>query len=134
MQWEVGNVVTPYDYRSITQELADCQRYFQIWRDNGGASTEFANFGYMVANNQALVTMSMPVVPRIAPTTMLYPLVGQFVVTATGYTTGSITIGNYATGLLYVLANTTTNVSSTGGPAGLRANAANTFLAVSVEL
>ena len=35
VQLELGKVATPFEHRSYGEELALCQRYFQIWEDDG---------------------------------------------------------------------------------------------------
>tara|TARA_R110002012_G_scaffold109776_2_gene253857 strand:- start:494 stop:1756 length:1263 start_codon:yes stop_codon:yes gene_type:complete len=44
-KFELGTIATPFEYRPIAEELALCQRYFQIL-DYGTAGNDCANVGY----------------------------------------------------------------------------------------
>ena len=60
MQLEIGTKATPFERRSIGQELALCQRYYET----GG----FFHVGYGLAGNNLGSTVKYAVAKRIAPT------------------------------------------------------------------
>ena len=63
VQMEIGKVATPFEHRSYGEELALCQRYFQIY---GGAVTEHFAGGVMATNRLNLIK-HFPVTMRAAP-------------------------------------------------------------------
>ena len=63
VQVELGKVATPFEHRSYGEELALCQRYFQIY---GGAATEHFAGGVMATNRLNLIK-HFPVTMRAAP-------------------------------------------------------------------
>jgi len=46
MQFEVGNVATPFEHRSFGEELALCQRYYEVIGDGADSSTATIGMGY----------------------------------------------------------------------------------------
>ena len=64
LQVEVGSTPTEFEHRSAGEELALCQRYFQIY---GGYGTEHIQNGVM-STNRINVTKTFPVVMRTGPT------------------------------------------------------------------
>jgi hypothetical protein len=67
VQLETGTVATPFEMRSIGQELALCQRYYQFI---GGTAAGFPLWGgYQQANDEMYTPISFPVAMRAAPTT-----------------------------------------------------------------
>ena len=51
LQLEVGTVSTPFEHRSVGEELARCKRYYEQFDSNGLAEAPFG-VGYFEANNQ----------------------------------------------------------------------------------
>ena len=64
VQLEVGKVATPFEHRSYGEELALCQRYFQIWEDDGNT----LGAGVWYASNQVLAAVPLQQVMRASPT------------------------------------------------------------------
>jgi len=64
VQLELGKVATPFEHRSYGEELALCQRYFQIWEDDGNT----LGAGVWYASNQVLAAVPLQQVMRASPT------------------------------------------------------------------
>ena len=112
VQLEVGSVATPFERRQYGQELALCQRYFQLF---GGASNNFGVQGYATAGFNVAFSMSWPVVMRASPTVVLptmsnintpgvvannpnaYGVIFYAVATATGFLSSINTSGGFGT-------------------------------------
>jgi len=67
VQMEAGSVATPFEDRSIGQELALCQRYFFVIPANTG----FGIYGYNAAAQNSAYGMSFPTTMRAAPTVVV---------------------------------------------------------------
>ncbi len=66
VQLEVGTEATPFEHRSVGQELALCQRYyFQL---NGDSSDRIGVGGYAVGASEARMDVAFPCAMRAAPT------------------------------------------------------------------
>jgi len=65
VQWEVGPVATPFEFRPYGTELALCQRYF--WKVGGTAAYEQIAMGLVDATTQVSCITSFPVAMRAAP-------------------------------------------------------------------
>lgn len=92
VQFEVGSQATSFDFRSIGQELALCQRYCFV--------PDLVNSFYTGGCNgtsSALATIPFPVVMRSAPT-------GTF--------SGTFSGDNFANGQTFTAANTSFNLTS----------------------
>ena len=71
LQMEIGKVATPFEHRSYGEELALCQRYYEVFkRGSVGAFVDDAYFaiGHAVANNRVESVYSYKVVKRSQPT------------------------------------------------------------------
>jgi len=66
IQLETGTVATPFEMRSIGQELALCQRYFQTW--GGNSSVERLCSSYNQSTTQARGDVVLVVTMRSTPT------------------------------------------------------------------
>jgi hypothetical protein len=69
IQLERGSVATPFEFRSIGQELALCQRYLPKWEAKG--TNESIGTGLCFSGTAAVVYLSSPVPTRVAPTGMI---------------------------------------------------------------
>ena len=69
MQLEVGSQATPFEHKSFGEELASCQRYFNIFGTD--TSNNYENFGTVVAfstgNGDRRMQMTMPTTMRAIP-------------------------------------------------------------------
>ena len=63
VQLEAGDTATPFEHRSYGQELALCQRYYQVWR-----SPQALGAGIWYDVNQVLATLHYITEMRAAPT------------------------------------------------------------------
>ena len=82
IQWELGSVATPFEYRPFGVELAMCQRYYQNYRINsiplntsatGIAQADLYKAFYIVGTHstgygEAIMGVLLPVEMRAAPT------------------------------------------------------------------
>ena len=76
LQLEHGKVATPFEHRSYGEELALCQRYYQIlFNTNGTAATERSRWqgriGSVYNATRIFVTVDLPVTMRTTPTVVL---------------------------------------------------------------
>jgi len=81
VQMEVGNVATPFEYRSYGEELALCQRYFERLEDlasrdsNGAASTEtLIGIGYVYTTTRVMGHVTWKATKRVNPTCTVSPV------------------------------------------------------------
>ena len=134
-QLEVGSAATPFERRPYGTELALCQRYY--FRFVPGASSTFVTGGYNSSSTQFQGFLSFPVTMRTSPTALEQSGTASNygVVNQNGLTVCS-SVPTFQDGNTQ-LARVAFTVSSglTGGGAGVaRSEAANAFLAWSVEL
>ena len=73
IQLEVGSAATPFEHRSIGEELARCQRYFYKWV----SSEAYSNMclAYAGSSTQVETVFNLPVVMRASPS---FEYSGQF--------------------------------------------------------
>lgn len=81
VQLEVGKVATPFEYRSIGEELALCQRYCAKF--GGGSGNDAFGSGFAHGTN-FYVFVPLPVSMRSTPTLTLYGTASDISVTAPG--------------------------------------------------
>ena len=70
VQLEVGSKATPFEHRSYGQELALCQRYYQILRRNPGVVGMRVGVGQATNSNQVDIVIPFPTTMRVAPTAL----------------------------------------------------------------
>jgi hypothetical protein len=120
LQIEVGSQATSFDFRSIGQELALCQRYYStIGKDS---TNSFILGGYGLAGAAAYATYTNPVTMRTNPTVTA---VGTFYVANCGQPSVTGTAGATSIGFA-------TLVTSTGG--FVVASSTTYYFTVSAEL
>ena len=69
VQMEIGTQATPFEYRTVGEELSLCQRYYYVFADarDHGSAYQFMNIhGYSTAQVEG--TVNFPVFMRTAPT------------------------------------------------------------------
>ena len=69
VQLEVGTVATPFEHRSVGQELALCQRYYY---KKERLSYPAASIGHASAGTNLTVNVDFPVTMRSTPTLVIY--------------------------------------------------------------
>jgi hypothetical protein len=68
VQLEVGAVATPFEFKPIEQELAECQRYY--WRNTTGSTYGAIALGFATTTTAASVLVPFPVTMRAKPTSI----------------------------------------------------------------
>lgn len=99
VQLEVGSIATPYERQIYSDQLAQCQRYFQI-PING--STQYVAMMQVYANTAAFCSYQYLMTMRAAPTTITISSAGHFEVygstasllTCTGFSAQGATSSN----------------------------------------
>ena len=56
VQYELGDTATPFEHRSYGEELALCQRYFQIWGGKGKDFHALAMWNVSAADSSCVIT------------------------------------------------------------------------------
>jgi hypothetical protein len=81
IQMELGKVATPFEHRSYGEELALCQRYFEVLEDlastdsNGAASAEtLLGLGYVYTISRVMGHINWKVTKRVNPTCTVSPV------------------------------------------------------------
>jgi hypothetical protein len=69
VQWEMGATLTPFEYRTYSQELALCQRYYERWSTTGSNFTWYTGYGY---NTQLYLWLPFKVPKRTTSCTASY--------------------------------------------------------------
>ncbi len=94
VQLEVGSVATPYERQIYTDQLAQCQRYYQYW--GGSAYYERVASGFWVTSTASEVNVPRISVTMRATPTITYSSVSDWAVSNhnTNYTCTAISIGN----------------------------------------
>jgi hypothetical protein len=136
VQFEKGSVATPFEFRSIGQELALCQRYyFKIVSES--ANQNNLGVGYIEATTQAQISNTFPVTMRTRPTALEQSgTAADYVVRSSAGTTACSTVpafGTSSTNLGQVIFNVASGLTAGGGCLGRNAST-NAFLAWSAEL
>jgi hypothetical protein len=101
LQFEKGSTATSFEFRSIGQELALCQRYFSV-------VSGFSGYGYFAGGSASLITtVPLPVTMRAAPTVTI---------TSVGSLTAGFAAVVYGTsGLTAFSYQVISNAAGTGG-------------------
>lgn len=92
VQLEAGSVVTAFEFRPYTVELALCQRYLPAFIAT--ATNQSIGLGYSYAAGNSLVNFDFKVTPRVAPTGVTISSAGHFNVgNGSGATISATSIG-----------------------------------------
>ena len=83
VQLEVGSVATDFEHRSFAQELALCQRYFQL-RGGSNGSYDAMAVGAVWSSTLAFIPYSLPVTMRAEPSFTLLGALSDFRYTRSG--------------------------------------------------
>jgi hypothetical protein len=100
VQMELGSVATPFESRSIQQELAMCQRYYEKSYDPAvapGTTTTAGILTVIALSTTALTGQRYQVVKRAVPTVVFYSrngTAGKVSTTAAGTDTGTACVVN----------------------------------------
>jgi hypothetical protein len=119
VQLEAGSVATPFEHRQYGQELALCQRYYEIFKNSSG-STQNLYLGYQIGSGNAWVNAPFvyQVTKRATPTISISNLGGgNFTFSAANasvnYVSLQFTSASAGTSQVYVVdGNTWLTVSS----------------------
>ena len=131
VQYELGSVATPFEFRPYQQELALCQRYY--WKITGSSGSGYAAFGAggFIYSNLFSAFVPYPVQMRATPT---FTISSDLFISTNGFPTISSIASNYANQYsARIEFNTSTSVAGYGGAVGM-ANATTSFIAASAEL
>ena len=133
MQLELGSYATQLEYRPISTELANCQRYY--YRVSGAAGTPFGA-GYVKTTSTALIRTEFPVTMRTSPSALEQSgTAGNYRVNNLNTATQCTSIPTFADGSLYATAtNLTTGATLTAGNGCIGAFDTTSYLAWSAEL
>jgi hypothetical protein len=135
VQLEKGSTATPFEFRSIGQELALCQRYY--YRLNGNASAPRAGAGFNATTTLADYVFSFPVQMRIDITALEQSgTASDYNITHGGTNTNCSSVPTYLSGSKDTIGFRFTVASGlTAGQGSLaRLLNANAFLGLSAEL
>tara|TARA_R100000329_G_scaffold26324_2_gene24718 strand:+ start:249 stop:1394 length:1146 start_codon:yes stop_codon:yes gene_type:complete len=137
LQLEVGSVPTDFEFKSRSQELALCQRYYFSIK---GDDDEHVAFGYAAGGGFCVFMIPYPVPMRAQPTYTGSATVARFYNNAqsANFNLSSLSFGNADTNSVEpkhgVVFTTTTSGMSTGAGGSLALNADNGILEFSADL
>jgi len=64
IQLEVGDTATPFEFKSVEDELLECMRYLQVWKDDNKAIYS----GHYWSSTESMGTLNFKIPMRAAPT------------------------------------------------------------------
>jgi hypothetical protein len=137
VQLEKGTVATPFEVRAFAQELALCQRYYQVYNTSGGSGVSNGILAIGHAGSSSVVQCCIPlkVSMRVGPTTLSNTAVGNYVLAqgAVGYTISSFFVA-YASSEQVWFQIATSGLPNVGGAAVVYAANSSGYLGFGAEL
>jgi hypothetical protein len=132
VQLEVGDVATPFEFKSVEDELLECQRYY--FRISGGSNYNYMAYAMGAASVGGYGSISLPVSMRAAPSSVDFSTLGLFAVSLVAAIT-AVAVDSATSpqnpGLVYTVAS-----GSSGGAfyRVLTNNSSSGYLGISAEL
>ena len=114
VQLEAGSVASPFERRDYGRELMMCQRYLPAF--NFTAANQLAGWGQSIATTESLISIPLPVTPRVAPTGVSTSAMSGFTIrngSNSGGTPTAISVGSNSAGNFYQISVTSTAGSPT---------------------
>jgi hypothetical protein len=133
VQLEVGSSATGFEYRQYGQELALCQRYFQLFSNDGGANTGVFGSGYIDSSTRCFTYQNFLVTMRADPSAT-YSASSKFnVISASASSVSAIALWRVTTNGIF---HNITTSSATAGQGCLLSDSNNTgaYVQLSAEL
>jgi hypothetical protein len=132
VQLEVGAVATPFEFKPIDAELAQCQRYFYV---HAQGSSKFIGYGGMFDSTNLLGGIHFPTTMRVAPTSTVVSGTNFYRFTRNGGNDDFNSFGTFLTTENATQLEVGTNISGTAGQVGyIMANNASAKVEFSSEL
>ena len=136
VQLEVGDTATSFEFRSTSDELARCQRYY--YRISADSAGQGFGMGYQMTGSAAKILINFPVTMRTKPTAVeTSGTASDYSVARTSTYEVCNAVPTFANATIYAVqvnTNQTQASISTGQSVLLRSHSANFFLGFSAEL
>jgi hypothetical protein len=138
VQLEKGTVATPFEFRAFAQELALCQRYYQLYNTSGGSgvSNGILGIGHVGSATVAQFAIPLKVSMRVGPTAFSNTAVGNYALVqgGTGYAITGFSMPYSSSELVWFQTANSGTIPTVGGAVILYGANSSGFLAFSAEL
>jgi hypothetical protein len=138
VQLEKGTVATPFEFRNYAQELALCQRYYQLYNTSGGSgvSNGILGIGHVGSATVAQFAIPLKVSMRVGPTAFSNTAVGNYTLVqgGTGYAITGFSMPYVSSELVWFQTGNSGTIPTVGGAVILYGANSSGFLAFSAEL
>jgi len=138
VQLEKGTVATPWEFRNYAQELALCQRYYQLYNTSGGSGVSNGILGIGHVNSATVAQFAIPlkVSMRVGPTAFSNTAVGNYALVqgGTGYAITGFFMPYSSSELVWFQTGNSGTIPTVGGAVILYGANSSGFLAFSAEL